>query len=110
MPRQRWATKEQEVWLEERNPAFLLANQKKAAAKDFFPLVVQEFRDKWPVPPVTQEEINAAGSLEVATRGKKNKYDKVYPLLFRVRERLTIINSGLHLGFITRHGHLVMVA
>jgi hypothetical protein len=77
MPRQKWATKEQEEWLEERNPAFFLANQKKAAAKEFFPLVVQEFRDKWPMPEVTQEEINENGSLELATRVKKIKYDKV---------------------------------
>ena len=33
----KWTTDEQEAWLEQRKPAFLEANQKKTAAKDFFP-------------------------------------------------------------------------
>jgi hypothetical protein len=78
MTRQKWATKEQEAWLEERKAAFFSANQKKAAAKEFFPTVLQEFRDKWPVPQVTEEEINKAGSLELATKAQKDKYDKVH--------------------------------
>jgi hypothetical protein len=78
MTRQKWTTKEQEVWLEERKPAFFLANQRKAASKEFFPKVLQEFRVKWPAPSVTQDEINFAGSLELATKIKKDKYDKVY--------------------------------
>ena len=75
---QKWTTKEQEAWLEERKPAFFLANLRKAAAREFFPSMVQEFRDKWPAPPVTDEEINEAGSLELATKAQKDKYDKVY--------------------------------
>jgi len=77
MTRQKWTTKDQEAWLTKRKPAFLEAKQNKTTAKEFFPLVVQEFRDKWPVPPVTQEEIADAGSLELAIRVKKDIYDKV---------------------------------
>ena len=77
MTRRKWTTDEQEVWLEQRKSAYLEANQKKTAAKDFFPAVVEEFRQKWPVPPVTEEEITDAGSVELATRVKQGKYDKV---------------------------------
>jgi hypothetical protein len=77
MTRQKWTTKDQEAWLTKRKPAFLEAKQNKTTAKEFFPLVVQEFRDKWPVPPVTQEEIADAGSLELAIRVKKDIYDNL---------------------------------
>jgi hypothetical protein len=80
MTRAKWTTKDQEAWLEERKPAFLAANQKKCAAKEYFPLITKEFRKKWPVPSATQNEIEAAGSLESATRGKINKYDRVSSL------------------------------
>jgi len=77
MTRRKWTTDEQEAWLEQRKPAFLEANQKKTAAKDFFPAVVEEFCQKWPVAPVTEQEIADAGSVELAKRVKQNKYDKV---------------------------------
>ena len=77
MTRQKWTTPEQEAWLEERKAAFLLANQSKCAAKTFYPDLVKEFRDKWPVPPVNQAEIDDAGSVELATKVKRDKYDKV---------------------------------
>lgn len=80
MTRAKWTTKDQEAWLEERKPAFIAANQKKCAAKEYFPLITKEFRDKWPTPPVTPKEIEDAGSLEMATRVKINKYDKVSSL------------------------------
>ena len=77
MTRWKWTTDEQEEWLEQRKPAFLEANQKKTAVKDFFPTVVEEFCQKWPVPPVKEQEIADAGSVELAKRVKQNKYDKV---------------------------------
>ena len=77
MTRQKWTSEEQETWLEQLKPAFLKANQKKTAAKDFFPTVIEEFRQKWLVPPVTEEEIADTGSVELATRAKQGKYDKV---------------------------------
>ena len=77
MTHQKWTTDEQEEWLEQQKPAFLKANQKKTAAQDFFPIVVEEFCQKWPVPTVTEQEIVDAGSVKLAKRVKQNKYDKV---------------------------------
>lgn len=90
MTRQKWTTKEQERWLEDRKPAFLIANQNKVAAKEFFPSVIKEFRDKWPVPPVTQEDIKDAGNAELAARVKKTKYDKVRPSVLQPKMKLRI--------------------
>ena len=73
MTHSKWTTKDQEAWLEERKPAFLVANQKKCTAKEYFPLVTKEFREKWPVPLVTEKEVEDAGSLEVATKMNMTK-------------------------------------
>jgi hypothetical protein len=89
MTRQKWTTKEQEEWLEERKQAFLVANQQRNAAKEFFLTIVKEFRDKWPVMPVTQEEIGNAGSLELAERFKRERYDKVNARMLCMTERET---------------------
>jgi hypothetical protein len=43
MTRQKIMTDEQEAWLNERKPDFLLANQRKVAAKEFFPTALKEF-------------------------------------------------------------------
>lgn len=72
-----WTTEDQHNWLEARKAQFIEANQRKAAAKEFFPDIVKEFRENWPVPSVSQEEIAAAGSVERATKDKHDKYDKV---------------------------------
>ena len=77
MTRQKWTTPEQEAWLDKRKPAFLEANQKKSAGKEFFPDVTKAFCEKWPAAPPTQQEINDAGSIELAIRVKQGKYDKV---------------------------------
>jgi hypothetical protein len=77
MTRQTWTTNDQKEWLDVRKSAFLESKQKDLASKEFFPLVVREFREKWPVPPVTESEISFAGSVELATKVKRDKYDKV---------------------------------
>ena len=69
-----WVNKDQHDWLESR----IEANQRKAAAKYFFPDVIKDFRKKWPVSPVTPEEVEKAGSEEPATKKKRDKYDKVH--------------------------------
>ena len=78
MTRLKLTTKDQEAWLNERKAAFLEANQKKNASKDFFPVVTKEFREKLPVPQVTEQEVKDAGSVELAMRVKQAKYDKVH--------------------------------
>jgi hypothetical protein len=78
MTRQSWTTNVQKEWLEPRKAAFIEAKQKgPAALKDFCQGIYKEFREKWPVSPVTETEIAAASSAEHATRNKRDKYDKV---------------------------------
>ena len=89
MTHRKWTTDEQEAWLEQQKAAFIEANQKKTAAKDFFPIITKEFREKWPMPPVTQQEVNDAGSIELATQVKQTKYEKVNT--YYQRERATDI-------------------
>ena len=101
---QKWTTEEQEAWLEQRKSAFLEANQKKNAAKDFFPVVTKEFREKWPVPPVTEQEIIDAGSVELATRVKQGKYDKVHTNHSCGKDGLTHVYSERLVGFTTTRG------
>jgi len=46
---------------------FIKAKQRKTAARDFFPTVTKEFNEKWSMSPVMQQEIDEAGSIELAT-------------------------------------------
>jgi len=77
MPRNSWATEEQWAWLETHKAAFIESKQNDTTSKVFFPAIVKEFREKWPVPPVTDAEITEAGSAELAVKDKRTKYDKV---------------------------------
>ena len=72
MTRKAWTTDSQEEWLK--------AHQDKTLAKEFFPLVIKEFREQWPVPPLTSEETAAGPTVEQATKNKRNKYDQVCSL------------------------------
>jgi len=62
-----WTDEEQHTWLEAHKARFIEANQRRATAKEFFPNIVKEFQEKWPVSAPSQEEINEAGSIELAT-------------------------------------------
>lgn len=77
MTRQTWTTPEQWKWLERQKSRFFDAKQKETTSKGFFPQVSKDFREKWPVPPVTEDEISTAGSAELAMKNKRDKYDKV---------------------------------
>ena len=72
-----WTTDSQEEWLKARIDAFLKAHQNKKLSKEFFPVVVKEFRDQWPVPALTTEEIAAEPTVERALVVKRQKYDQV---------------------------------
>ena len=80
MTRATWTDDEQHTWLEAHKAIFIKANQRRAAAKEFFPNIAKEFREKWLVSAPSQEEINEAGSVELATKHKCEKYDKVLVL------------------------------
>ena len=82
MTRATWTDEEQHRWLEAYKARFIEANQRRAAAKEFFPDIVKEFCEKWPVPAASQEEIDEAGSVELATKNKCNKYEKVLVLTY----------------------------
>jgi hypothetical protein len=78
MTRSPWTSNDQKEWLESRKTEYLAANMNNKAANETFPDIFKDFRKKWPVPPVTQEEIDEAdGPIELATKNKRNKYDKV---------------------------------
>jgi hypothetical protein len=77
MTRKAWTTDSQEEWLKARIEPFLKAHQNKTLSKEFFPLIVKEFREQWPVPPLTSEETAAGPTVEQATKNKRNKYDQV---------------------------------
>ena len=78
MTRSPWTSNDQRQWLESRKTEYLAANINKTATREFFPAVFKEFREKWAVAPVTQEEIDEAdGSIEMAAKKKRVKYDKV---------------------------------
>jgi len=73
-----WTTDGQKEWLEQWKAAFIDAKQKGTAAlKEFYPVAFVEFWEKWPVDPVTSDEVIAAGSAELATKIKRDKYDKI---------------------------------
>jgi hypothetical protein len=102
---QTWTNPEQKEWLEARKEGFLEAKQKETTSKDFFPVVTKEFREKWPVPPVTNNEIAKAGSVNLAMKTKWENYDKVHELLTISRERETdqSLCSVYATGIITTH-------
>lgn len=79
MTRHSWTTDSQREWLEQKKSAFIEAKQKgNATLKDFYQDVFREFRMQWPVPPITADEISAGGSPEIATKVKRDGYDKVH--------------------------------
>ena len=73
-----WTTDDQKEWLEQRKAAFIEAKQKGSPAlQEFYTVAFVEFREKWPMDPVTSDKVTAAGSAELATKIKRDKYDKV---------------------------------
>jgi len=103
MTRQTWTTNDQKEWLEARKTAFLEAKQKELTSKEFFPLVMQEFREKWPVPAATEDEITFAGSVELATKVKRDKYDKACPDYCERKDITNLQHSACESGFTTVH-------
>ena len=84
MTHRKWTTDKQEEWLDEQKATFMEANQRKAAAKEFFPTVCKDFRTKWTVLSVTEDEIKEAGSTELATKRKREACDKVRAHHYRI--------------------------
>ena len=77
MTRKRWTTDSQEEWLKARIEGFIKAHHDKTLSKEYLPAIVKEFRDLWPVPPLTTEEAAADTTVELAMKTKRQKYDQV---------------------------------
>jgi hypothetical protein len=94
MVRQAWTTLEQKDWLDSHKATFLEEKQKgNSALKEFFSIVFKEFREKWPVPPVTEDEITKAGSSGHATNTKCDRYDRVCVHSFITNLHVIDVNS-----------------
>jgi hypothetical protein len=78
MTRPTWTTPDQKKWLEPQKAAFIEAKQRgNAALKEYCLEIFKEFRELWPVQAVTESETTEAGSVELATKAKRDKYDQV---------------------------------
>jgi hypothetical protein len=54
MTRATWTNEKQHNWLDAHKAKFIKVNQRRVAAKEFFPDIIKEFRKKWPVPAISQ--------------------------------------------------------
>ena len=77
-----WTDDEQHHWLKAYKARFIEANQTRVASKEIFSDIVKASCEKWPVPAASQEEIDQAGSIELAMRNIRNKYEKVLVLTY----------------------------
>lgn len=83
---QTWMTAEQKYWLEAWKQWFLKAKQNETTFKEFFPTVTNEFCEKWPMPPVTEDEISSAGSADLVMKTKWDNSNKVHNYYFKKKE------------------------
>jgi hypothetical protein len=76
MPKKKWATLEQEAWLQERLSDFLHAQQQKTTTT-FFPPIYEAWYKMYPRPAPTAEEIEEAGAMAKAQAVIKKKEREV---------------------------------
>jgi hypothetical protein len=102
MPRARWTTAEQFNWLEAQMPKFLQAVGRDATS-EFYKQTKKDFWEKWPLQPVTQAEIDEAGSVEKAEAPKREKTNSVRRLgLVRLlQDRMTYLNPEAPLSLVS---------
>lgn len=77
MTRRQWTTPEQSDWLKQHLAAFIDSQASKTTVKEFFPQVIKEWRELWPLAEPTGDEITKAKSVEEAIKKKKSKDDEV---------------------------------
>jgi hypothetical protein len=80
MTRKAWTTDLQKEWLEARLAAFRDAQAQKIVMKKFFPEILKAWKEEWPIPLPTDEEITSAGSLDKAKAAKTKKEESVRDL------------------------------
>jgi hypothetical protein len=81
MTRRKWTTSNQEDWLKSRLAGFSDAQANKTTSKEFFPLVFKEWRNLWPTPDPTPEDVTIAGTAEKAAHKKRTEEDAVRLLI-----------------------------
>lgn len=67
----------QKEWLEARLAAFREAQGQKTVMKQFFPEILKAWKEEWPIPLPTVEEISEAGSLQKAKAIKTKSQETV---------------------------------
>lgn len=77
MTRRQWTMLEQSDWLKQHLAAFVDSQANKTTVKEFFPQVIKEWRERWPLAEPTPDEISKAKSVEDAIKKKKSKDDEV---------------------------------
>jgi hypothetical protein len=77
MTRRKWTTDNQEEWLKSHLARFSDAQANKTTTKEFFPEILKEWREAWPCPEPTPEEIAQAGTAEKATQKKRSNENTV---------------------------------
>ena len=80
MTRHQWTTPEQLAWLKECVSAFIDAQAGKTTGKTFFPQLLKDWGNQWPLPPLTADEIAKFNSVEEAIKKQKTKNDEVRPV------------------------------
>ena len=86
MPKKSWASKEQQDWLYDNLPDFRLAQEAKSTPS-FFSKLYEDFHAKWPLAPLTAEEIAAdQGNPELAQTNKEKASE-------------TVSNGFLHMNY-----------
>ena len=73
MTHRKWTTTNQEDWLKEDLVEFSNAQVNKTTSKEFFPMVLKEWRNVWPTSDATPEEVTQARSIEKAAQKKRAK-------------------------------------
>lgn len=89
MTRRKWTTDAQGNWLAGHLDTFVAALSNKTT-RDFFPKIIKDWHEAWPVPDPTPEEVAKAKNIEDAIKKKKNKEEIVSQYCFRI-----LINVGL---------------
>lgn len=104
MTRRKWTTPNQEEWLKSHLADFSNA-QANRTTSEFFAPIFKEWRNAWPTPDPTPDDIRQSGNVEKATHKKRAEEEVVslitFYLMFTRRRRPNLVDSASELGSIT---------
>ena len=81
MTQKAWTVDLQKKWLEAQLSTFCEAQAQKTVMKQFFPKILKAWKEEWPIPLPTDEEVAEVGSLEKAKAVKIKSQKMVCDLL-----------------------------